>query len=365
MPQSATVALGALALSGLSIFWSTDPAHAAAAPVIAPCVTIYSTSAGYTQESCDVVTPTFGLPVNIVSGGSGITISGGWLTGAVDTPIGVTTGGNSTTISGAASEVLAENVGTGSATPAYCGVGPTATVAYKELQPNGGWFVFQVNGATQLTCITTTGTTTVNVQTGSGLASGTGGGGGGGSGGAITAPLGSTTAPSAAVAITDTGTVVTAAPVLGSGGQGLIGWDSQLDKDIQAAYDSGSNSDRVSQLSPYPLGAVPVTASATGTTAATTATLTSVTGHTTYICGYSVRANATAATTVVDTLTGIITGTMSHELWVAPAASGIGIDEQIFTPCIPASGISTSISVVSGAPGAGGLVSVTANGYSL
>lgn len=117
--------------------------------------------------------------------------------------------------------------------------------------------------------------------------------------------------------------------------------------------------------SPYPATAVPITASATGTTAATTATLTNVSGHTTYICGYSVRANATAATTVLDTVTGVITATMSSELWVAPAASGLGVDEQIFTPCIPASGASVSIAVVSGTPGAGGLVSVKAWGYSL
>jgi hypothetical protein len=117
--------------------------------------------------------------------------------------------------------------------------------------------------------------------------------------------------------------------------------------------------------SQYPATAVPITASATGTTGATTATLTNVSGHTTYICGYSVRANATAATTVANTVTGVITATMTHEMWVAPAASGLGVDEQIFTPCIPASAVSTSIGVVSGAPGSGGLVSVTAWGYSL
>jgi hypothetical protein len=120
-----------------------------------------------------------------------------------------------------------------------------------------------------------------------------------------------------------------------------------------------------SLTSQYPATAVPITASATGTTGATTATLTNVSGHTTYICGYSIRANATAATTVLDTVTGVITATMSSELWVAPLASGIGVDEQIFTPCIPASAVSTSIAVVSGAPGAGGLVSVKAWGYSL
>ena len=53
----------------------------------------------------------------------------------------------------------------------------------------------------------------------------------------------------------------------------------------------------VSEASPYPATAVPITASATGTTTATTATLTNVSGHTTYICGFSIRANATAAAT--------------------------------------------------------------------
>jgi len=115
----------------------------------------------------------------------------------------------------------------------------------------------------------------------------------------------------------------------------------------------------------YPAGAVPITASATGTTGATTATLTNVSGHTTYICGYSIRANATAVTTVTDTITGVITATMSSILWVGPAASGIGTDENVFSPCIPASGVSTSIAVVSGAPGTGGNVSVRAWGYSL
>ena len=121
----------------------------------------------------------------------------------------------------------------------------------------------------------------------------------------------------------------------------------------------------VDNISPYPATAVPITASATGTTGATTATLTNVSGYTTYICGYSVRANATAATTVLDTVTGVITATLSSYLWVAPVASGLGMDEQIFSPCIPASAVSTSIAVVSGAPGTGGLVSVKAWGYSL
>lgn len=115
----------------------------------------------------------------------------------------------------------------------------------------------------------------------------------------------------------------------------------------------------------YPVGAVAITASATGTTTATTATLLGTASKTTYICWSSVRANATAATTVTDTITGVITGTLSSLLWVAPAASGLGVDEMIYSPCTPASAANTAIAVVSGAPGSGGNVTVKAGGYQL
>lgn len=113
----------------------------------------------------------------------------------------------------------------------------------------------------------------------------------------------------------------------------------------------------------YPTGATPITASAIGTTGATTATLAGTSGKTTYICGYSIRANATAATTVTNTITGVITATLSSIMWIAPLPSGIGVDEQIFSPCIPASGTNQAIAVVSGAPGSGGAVSSKGWGY--
>jgi hypothetical protein len=116
-------------------------------------------------------------------------------------------------------------------------------------------------------------------------------------------------------------------------------------------------------VSQYPAGSTPITASATGTTAATTATLTGTSTTTVYLCSYSIRANATAATTVSNTITGVITGTLTHTMWVAPLASGLGIDEQLFVPCVPASGTNQAIAAVSGAPGSGGTVSVTATGY--
>lgn len=117
--------------------------------------------------------------------------------------------------------------------------------------------------------------------------------------------------------------------------------------------------------SQYPAAAVPITASATGTTNATAATLAAGATTTTYICGFSIRANATAAATANSTVAGTVTGTLNFTQWTAPLASGIGLTEQRFNPCVPASAVNTTIVVTSAAPGAGGVVSVTAWGYRL
>lgn len=114
-----------------------------------------------------------------------------------------------------------------------------------------------------------------------------------------------------------------------------------------------------------PAGATAITASATGTTAATTATLAGTSGKTTYMCWMSIRANATAAATGNATVTGTITGTLNFTQWTAPLASGIGIVEEIFNPCVPASGTNTGIAIISAAPGSGGTVSVSGGGYQM
>jgi hypothetical protein len=115
----------------------------------------------------------------------------------------------------------------------------------------------------------------------------------------------------------------------------------------------------------YPAGATPITASATGTTGATTATLATGASVTTYLCSMSIRANATAAATGNATVTGTITGTLNFTQWTAPLASGLGVTEMIFSPCVPASAVNTGIAVISAAPGTGGVVSVTATGFTL
>ena len=130
--------------------------------------------------------------------------------------------------------------------------------------------------------------------------------------------------------------------------------------------DSSGNLQAVSPMNPLPETTCPgctfETDSATGTTAATAATLAKTTTTTTYICGFAIRANATAAVTGDATVTGTITGTLHFTQFTAPAASGIGTIEQRFTPCLPASAANTTIVVTSAAPGTGGVVSVAAWG---
>jgi hypothetical protein len=114
----------------------------------------------------------------------------------------------------------------------------------------------------------------------------------------------------------------------------------------------------------WPIGATPVTASATGTTSATVATLPSAAGQTTYLCGFSIRANATAAATGNATVTGTISGTLNFTQWTAALASGIGITEpNLGAACIPANSGSTAIVITSAGNAGGGTISVTAWGF--
>lgn len=121
----------------------------------------------------------------------------------------------------------------------------------------------------------------------------------------------------------------------------------------------------VGQVSDYPAGATPLTASATGTTAATTATLAGTSGKTTYLCGYSIMTSATAATVVAPTVTGVITGTLTMSQYVPANTAGVNDLSRSFSKCVPASGTNQAIAVVSGAAGSGGVTAVNAWGYQL
>ena len=139
---------------------------------------------------------------------------------------------------------------------------------------------------------------------------------------------------------------------------------SQIHTDLTAPIAAGTNlignSGQV-----YPAGSTPITASTTGTTTATTATLAANASLHTYICGFSIRANATGAATNNATVTGTVTGTLNFTQWTAPLASGLGVTEEVFSPCVISSAVNTGVAVVSGAPGSGGVVSVAAWGYQL
>lgn len=203
--------------------------------------------------------------------------------------------------------------------------------------------------------------------------------------GTISLPTGAATAANQATEIASLATIATntgaavpsQAPTVSIGGVGIIDSAGTNVATVKAASTAPATTDKSvvvapnpnagtpAQINQYPFGATPITASNTGTTAATTATLAGTSGKTTYICGYSIRANATANTNVTNTITGVITATLSSIMWVPANTSGLGVDEQIFSPCIPASGTNQAIAIVSGAPGTGGLVSSKGWGYQL
>lgn len=113
-----------------------------------------------------------------------------------------------------------------------------------------------------------------------------------------------------------------------------------------------------------PVSATVISASTTGTTAATTATLTPSSGKTIFLCGFSIRANATSAATGNATITGLGSGTLNFTQFTAPLASGIGVIESpVGSQCTAASGADQAVAVISAAPGTGGTVSVSAWGY--
>lgn len=115
----------------------------------------------------------------------------------------------------------------------------------------------------------------------------------------------------------------------------------------------------------YPQGAVPITASATGTTGATAATLAASALQHTWICGFSIFSAATGAATGTATITGAGSATMSYAQFTSPIASGVAKTGDNYAPCIMSSAINTGIAVNATAPGSGGLITVVAWGFQL
>jgi hypothetical protein len=119
----------------------------------------------------------------------------------------------------------------------------------------------------------------------------------------------------------------------------------------------------------YPVGATPVTASSGNVAAAiATATLPAVSGKTTYVSGFEItNAGATAASNVIATLAGIISGTSSYIVSVVAGAT-LGNRPLIvqFSPAIPASAVNTAITLSVPSLGAGNTHSAASiHGYYL
>jgi len=130
----------------------------------------------------------------------------------------------------------------------------------------------------------------------------------------------------------------------------------------QAVPCTTANPVPVALVAPYPAGASPLTASATGTTGATAATLAGTSGKTTFLCGFSIGSNATVGLGGTATISGVVSGSMSfiQPVAVTPA---VGQLDKAFNPCIPASTQNAGITVTSAAAGVGGATDVNAWGY--
>lgn len=102
---------------------------------------------------------------------------------------------------------------------------------------------------------------------------------------------------------------------------------------------------------------------AIGTTAATVATMPAVAGKTNYLCGYTVDADATAATVGNMTITGLLSGTVTRRQAVGAVASATATTWHNYWPCQPASAVNTAIVITSAAAGAGGNTTVNFEGY--
>jgi hypothetical protein len=137
---------------------------------------------------------------------------------------------------------------------------------------------------------------------------------------------------------------------------------NQLNSPGAISQTTDGTTNGVRQTSQYPSGATAVQGSNVGTTAATATTLAATASITNFVCQISIRANATAAATGNATLSDG-TKTYNFTQWTAPAASGLGVVEEIFNPCYPASAVNTAWTLTSAAPGTGGVVSVAISGY--
>ena len=118
----------------------------------------------------------------------------------------------------------------------------------------------------------------------------------------------------------------------------------------------------------YPPGAIPITASASGTTGAITATIAANPTKTAVLCGFVYTGtNATAAQSGSVTVTGVVGGTMSFGYPTLALGATVPVTspvDEAFLPCVPATSVNVAITVNGPALGSGAtLATVTAWGF--
>lgn len=119
--------------------------------------------------------------------------------------------------------------------------------------------------------------------------------------------------------------------------------------------------------SQYPVNAVTtaptaITGRGTGTTGSVVGTLTATATATTFICGFDVSAVGGTAAVGPVVVAGLVGGSFTYQM--NSAANAVLLSRQ-FSPCIPASGVNTSITVTTTADGTATAVDVNVHGYQL
>lgn len=117
------------------------------------------------------------------------------------------------------------------------------------------------------------------------------------------------------------------------------------------------------QVLPYPTGAFPITAIATGSTGAVVGTMAATPTKTNYLCGVDVSAIGGTAAVGPIVIAGLTGGSFTYQA-SSTAAGGLALS-RTFTPCIPASGPNTAITITTTADGTATAVDVNATGFRL
>jgi hypothetical protein len=110
-----------------------------------------------------------------------------------------------------------------------------------------------------------------------------------------------------------------------------------------------------------PPGAIPITGNASGTTGAVVGTLAALTGKTTYICSFNVQAIGGTAAVGPVTVAGLV-GSSQVFQGSSSAAGGVVVTHA-YNPCIPASSVSTAITITTTANGTATAVNVNSWGF--